>query len=559
MLAELTIRNYALIDSLALELGPGLNVLTGETGAGKSIILGALSLVLGERADTDLIRTGEKEALVEARFCSLPSAVTGILEELDISIPDQSLILRRRLDRTGKSSAYANDSGITVTALHRLGDHLVDLHGQHQHQLLLRPEAHLEILDRYGRLTGRREEFGREYGHLLGLRTELAELEKDLTERRARRDLIEYQAKELSSAGIKPGELAELRREREQLSTAEKRYSLACELEDVLSEQEPSACGLVSAAMKKLAELAGIDPTFVPYQDTLAAASAQLDDLWREVVSYRDRIQFSPERSEEVNARLFLIEKLEKKYGLTADELPALQEKLSRELDSSELDQTRCEDLRRQIAGLEKTLLAEARRLSATRRQAAEKLRAKLATEFSALGLEKARLTAHVTAPETPGPESLAPTGFDSVEFLFSANPGEELKPLRKVASGGELSRIMLGLKNVLTGAGLVPTMVFDEIDTGIGGRVAEAVGKRLSRLGRTQQVVCITHLPQIAKYADNHFLVTKQTRKGRFLTAITRLNREGRVRELARMVAGEAITETSLVHARQMMKDAAQ
>ncbi len=555
MLTELTIRNYALIDNLTIEFGPGLNVLTGETGAGKSIIIGALSLVLGERADADVVRTGESEVQVQARFEDISSQATEALNELGLFTTDGILLLRRRHDRSGRSFAYANDSGITISALRRLGDCLVDLHGQHQHQVLLRPETHLQTLDFFGRLIGPRDKYEQGFSRLQKLRQELAALEQELAAKRQRRDLTEYQARELASARVQPGELAQLEQEHRLLASSEKRYTLAREVENLISEREGSAQELISAIGRKLTELCGLDSSLSPARDGIATVEATLADLWREIVSYRENIQFSPERMEEVNARLFLLQKLEQKYQVPADRLPELESRLNAELGSLELDQSRFEELHREIARLERDLLNQAQNLSRSRKQAARKLEAKLEPEFAALGLEKARLVVNITGPESPGPNSLTPSGLDQVEFLFSANPGEELRPLRKVASGGELSRIMLSLKSVLSGVALVPTMVFDEVDVGIGGRVAEAVGRRLARLGRTQQVVCITHLPQIARFADRHFLVAKETKKGRTRTTIERLDDAGRVSELARMSAGTEVTETSLAHAREMLK----
>lgn len=557
MLVELQIRNYALIDHLVLELAPGLNVITGETGAGKSIILGALSLVLGERADPDLIRAGASEAQVQARFSAIPDAVFARLQEMGIEAPDRTLILRRKVDRTGRSVAYANDTAVTIHALSQIGDCLIDLHGQHQHQLLLKPEIHRELLDRYGQLTDQCKEFAQDYARLLQLRAELDALEKDLAERRRRRDLTAYQAQELAAAGIRKGELAALQEESQLLASAERRYALAQELEALLSEQEPSACGLLAIAEKKLAELAGLDATFSSWCEVLATARMQLEEFVRAVSSYRDRIEFSPARSEEVNSRLFLIQKLEKKYGLPADELPDLQEKLTQELNSVELDETRCEELREQLADMEQSLLTRARRLSRARRQAGAKMEKEMEKACTQLGLEKARLSVQISAPDSPDASLLSPAGFDTVEFLFSANPGEPLKPLRKVASGGELSRLMLAAKSVLTSTSMVPIMVFDEIDSGIGGRIAERVGRTLRHLGQTQQVICITHLPQIAQYADNHYVVTKQDKRGRSVTSITPLQGQSRIQELARMIAGEKITETSLARAREMLREA--
>jgi len=554
MLAELSVRNYALIDDLRIEFGPGLSVLTGETGAGKSIILGALSLVLGERFDSSMLRTGADECRIEARFEDV-GALRPACEEAGVDCSDGVLILRRRADRNGRNTVHANDSNITVATLRRLGDRLVDLHGQHQHQLLLQPEVHLDILDLYGQLSAERAQFAEEHGRLLAERSELLGIEQDMAERRARKDLTEYQLKELGEAAVEPGEMARLRQEQELGASAERRYALARELESVLSEQEGSLVELVAIAGKRLDELARADERLAPGRNALAETQARVEELWREIVSYRDGIQFSPERAEEVNSRLFLIEKLAAKYRVPPDELAALEAGLRKESDSLELDHGRCEKLRAGITALEKRLIAAAHVLSRKRLRAKEKLESRLGTEFRALGLGRAVLEVALEHPPTPGADSLTASGFDRVEFLFTANPGEDKRPLRKVASGGELSRIMLGLKNALAGVKLVPSMVFDEIDSGIGGRIAESVGRRLASIGRTQQVICITHLPQIAKYADDHFVVTKATRQGRTISAIRRLAKPERIAELARMASGADVTDTGLALAREMLE----
>ena len=567
MLAEIRIRNYALIDDLTVEFGPGLNVLSGETGAGKSIIVGALTLLLGDKPDADMIRTGADTAQVEGRF-EVGKRLAGECSELGIPIAEDGslqLLLRRRTERNGRGAAYANDSGVTIAALQKLGDRLVDLHGQHQHQLLLKPEVHLDILDEYAGLGPDRSEFAERFRAYDDKTAELTRLDKELAERRARRELTELQLKELSGAQVKPGELEELNRERDLLQTAERRFTLTRQLEELLSEQEGSIIGLLGVAGKTLGELAELDPGLAERRALLGEARAGADDLWRELVRYRESIEFSPERMDEVNSRLFLIEKLERKYGLRADELAPLEARLKAELDSIELGGPQREKLVAELTALKQDLTARADKLSRRRGRARAELEKRLSAEFEALGLGKAVLS--VSVSRVPDPDGvyerdgehfrLTPTGVDSVEFLFSANPGEELRPLRKVASGGELSRIMLALKSVLSQADPVPTLVFDEIDVGIGGKVAEAVGKRLARLAKTHQVVCITHLPQIAKYAERHLLVAKLVRGNRTLTSIRTLDPDSRVEELARMTSGATVTKASLAHAREMLETA--
>jgi DNA repair protein RecN (Recombination protein N) len=567
MLAEIRIRNYALIDDLTVEFSPGLNVLSGETGAGKSIIIGALTLLLGDKPDADMIRTGAENAQVEGRF-DISKRLADECSELGIAMAEDGppqLLLRRRAERSGRGAAYANDSGVTIAALQKLGDRLVDLHGQHQHQLLLKPEVHLDILDEYAGLGPDRGEFTERFRAFEEKSAELIRLDKELAERRARRELTEFQSKELSAAQVKPGELDELNRERELLQSAERRFTLARQIEELLSEQEGSIIGLLGTAGKALAELVELDPALAERRAMLTEAQAGADDLWRELVSYRESIEFSPERMDEVNSRLFLIEKLERKYGLRAGELASLEASLKAELDSIELGGTRRDELAAELTALRQDLTARADTLSRKRGRARSELEKRLSGEFEALGLGKAVLS--VSISRVPDPDGvyekggehfrLTPNGVDSVEFLFSANPGEELRPLRKVASGGELSRVMLALKSALSQADPVPTLVFDEIDVGIGGKVAEAVGKRLARLAKTHQVICITHLPQIAKYAERHLLVAKSVRSNRTLSSIRTLDADARVEELARMTSGATVTKASLAHAREMLESA--
>jgi DNA repair protein RecN (Recombination protein N) len=567
MLAEIRIKNYALIDDLTVEFSPGLNVLSGETGAGKSIIIGALTLLLGDKPDADMIRTGADSAQVEDRF-NLDKRLAGECSALGIPMAENDapeILLRRRTERSGRGAAYANDSGITVAALQKLGDRLVDLHGQHQHQLLLRPEVHLDILDEYAGLNSERGEFAERFRAFEEKSAELTRLDNELAARRARRDLTEFQLKELSGTQVKPGELEELNRERDLLQTAERRFTLARQLEELLSEQEGSIIGLLGVAGKTLGELAELDPGLAERRALLDEARAGADDLWRELVRYRESIEFSPERMDEVNSRLFLIEKLERKYGLRADELASLEANLKAELDSIELGGSHRDELAAELAALRKDLTVRADSLSRKRGRARSELEKRLTGEFEALGLGKAVLSVSISrVPEPDGVYDrggehfrLTPTGFDAVEFLFSANPGEELRPLRKVASGGELSRIMLALKSTLSQADPVPTLVFDEIDVGIGGKVAESVGRRLAKLARTHQVVCITHLPQIAKYGERHLLVAKSVRGNRTLTSIRTLDADARVEELARMTSGATVTKASLAHAREMLETA--
>lgn len=564
MLSNLHIRNYALIDELSVDLRPGLTVLTGETGAGKSIIVGAISLLLGDRPDPDTIRTPGNYALVEGCFENIGRSA-GACAELGISLPDQTLLIRRRIERNGRGTVHANDSLITLAGLQSIADLLVDLHGQHQHQYLLRPHTHLELLDAHAGVMQERTRLAKAYARYADLNAELTSLEEDLARRRERRELTEHQWQELNDAAVTPGLAAELAAEQRLLANSQRRFSLASQLLSLLSEQEGSAVDILAAATRLLAELGRLDPVLASLQDTVNTASSAVDDLWRTLLTYRDRIEFSPERLEEINARLFTIQRLERKHGVAADDLGRVAEQLRQELDSLQVDESRIRELRAEIETLRRDLCDTAGRLSGARARAKADMERRLLAEFNQLGLAGARFCCQLTRiPEPDGIYDdsgthyrLTATGIDVAEFLFSANTGEELKPLRKVASGGELSRIMLAIKTVLAAVDPVPTLVFDEIDTGIGGRVAEAVGRRLAALGRTHQVICITHLPQIARHADDHLLVTKRTRAGRTSSSIRRLTPEERVAELARMAGGDEITPTGLAHAREMLRTA--
>ncbi len=552
MITELSARDFALIESLRVEFGPGLTVLTGETGAGKSIVVGALSLLLGGRSDAAMVRTGADSAQVEARITATPE-IAERCHELGIELgpePEPVLILRRRIERNGRSACYANDSSLTVAALERLGERLADLHGQHQHQSLLKHEVHLDILDAYAGLTSERREFTERFHAAERLRDKLAQLDEELAERRRRRELTEFQVRELTEARVRPGELAELQQQRQLLETAERRHRLAHEIGQVLSEGEVSLATLAAAAERTLAELCRIDERLSEHRARFVEARVLLDEIWRELAKYRETIDFSAERLDAVNARLFQIERLERKYGVGATELPTLLQHLQTELDRTAADGDRRNALADELGALQAELEALAQKLSRRRGRVRKKLEEQLARELAAVGLGRAELVIGIEPTDT-----LTERGRETAQFLFTANPGEDRRPLRKVASGGELSRIMLALKSVLAHADPVPTLVFDEIDAGIGGRVADTVGSRLARLGSTHQVICITHLPQIARYADRHLLVEKTTRGGRTRTQIRELDAESRVSELARMAGGATITRTVLAHAREMLR----
>jgi DNA repair protein RecN (Recombination protein N) len=570
MLRTLRIQNYALIDDLTIEWSAGLNVLTGETGAGKSIILGALSLVLGEKADPDAIRTGKDSASVEAVFDPTRQTWEAVTELALEGDDDKQLAIRRKVAREGKGGIFVNDHSATNATLKHLGDSLVDLHGQHEHQSLLRRELHLLVLDDFAGLTASAQKLADSYEEYRRTEAELNDALTELAAKRSRRDLTLAQQQELQQANLATDEIDALNREQQLLGSSEQRHTLAHEISDVLSESEGSVLEVLAACARRLDSLAELDPKLAARKAELNQAVSALDELWRALASYQESTEFSPGRLEEVNERLFSLQKLIRKHCSPAagidsaaiQELIALREQLTRELDSLELNETRTQELQKRLNTLHKSLAKEAEKLSQARLKAKERFEQKLNKEFLELGMPKARIEAQIARVEQPdglyednGTRfRLDARGIDDVEFLFSANPGEEMKPLRKIASGGELSRIMLALKSVLTDSDPVPVLVFDEIDTGISGRIAEAVGGKLSRLAKDKQVICITHLPQIARFASAHFRVSKETKAGRTQTRIARLGEPERIEELASLLAGKEVTATARAHARELL-----
>jgi DNA repair protein RecN (Recombination protein N) len=561
VLTELRIKNYALIDDLEISYSDGLNVLTGETGAGKSIVIGALSLLLGERSESDMIRTGANSCEIEGTFRVNPNSITNLS---DLSIDKaETIIIRRKIESNGRSSCYINDRSVTTNMLKRLGDLLVDLHGQHEHQSLLRIEFHRQILDDFAQLDSKRQALAETYQNYFKQKAELDTLTEQIRQRKERRELDEFQFQELSAAQLKVGENETILKEKTLLESAEKRFRLAQALSQIISENEGSLLEQFDVIQKHFNELTGIDESLVAMLNDIKSMRSVFDELWRNIVKYRERIEFSPQRLEAINERLFLIEKLQKKYNRNIEDLLALQTDLEKSLGSIEIDESRIIELKKELELKESKLIKQAKELSRGRQQAKKSIESKLEQELAELGMNQARFIVSITLvadeaglyQEAGKRCRLDENGIDQVEFLFSANPGEDPKPLRKIASGGELSRIMLALKSIT--ASRIPILVFDEIDLGIGGRVAEAVGKKLVKLSRSSQVICITHLSQIAKYAQAHYRVSKSTKAGRTRTTLLPLNESDRIEEIARMLAGTKISKTTINHARELLKEA--
>jgi len=555
MLNELSVKNFALIEELSLSFGSSFNVLTGETGAGKSIIVGAINLILGGRAFTELIREGADEAEVQALFLPAdPEALGRRLEELGLPAGDE-IVLRRVISRAGRNRVYINGSLATLTQLTTLTRDLVSVSGQHEHQQLLDPERQLLLVDQFGDLRPRRAEMSEMYGRSAELKARLAALEKDLQEGRRQVELTRFQVQEIEAVGLRPGEDEDLDQERRLVRNAEKIYSLVKGSFDRLYGEAGSAIELLDAARTDLEKAVNLDHRLTAVLAQIDGAYHELDDAARTLREHLDKITFDPRRLEDIEDRLALISRLKRKYGPTLDDVLDYGRRAAEQLGRLEDLELERERLRSQAEKSGEQAKALARELSEKRRAAALKLAEAAARELRTLGMPGLEFSVSFSAGADqvePGP-----LGWDQVEFLISPNIGEELKPLARIASGGELSRVMLCLKSLLAGQERVQTIIFDEVDAGIGGAVAEVIGRKIKDLSGFHQVVCITHLPQIAVFGQNHHLVYKEVRGRRTVTDIRPLQADEKTVEIARMLGGVALTAKTLEAAREMVERA--
>ena len=579
MIQELSIRNFALIDEIQFELSPGLNILTGETGAGKSIIIGAVSLILGERGSADVVRAGANSAIIEAvvDITDNRAVIQSVIQkdaDLYSADDDGMLLLSRQISANGRSRCHINGRLATISLLKDIGDLLVDIHGQHEHQSLFRPEKHLELLDSFGGLVSLCEQVTNQYNQILDLHRQLVNLERELKERLREQELLEYQLNELTEAKLKEGEDEQLQSEKKILSNAEMLFELANIIIDQLYGDSASENIAVIDKIKTLtadmSKLCQIDNALTDVDDRLKSTLYELEDIARQIREYRDTIEFNPIRLEEVEERLDLIYRLKRKYGNTISEILAYQSQVAQALDELNFSATRITELKGRID----TAMEDARQLavelSQRRQKSAQKLETLIERELHTLGMDKTAFKVLVVPKEAPQDMKkqfafptieregkryeLGHDGIDDIEFLISPNVGEELKPLTKIASGGEISRVMLALKTILAEIDEMPTMIFDEIDAGIGGRTAHIIGQKLKQIAKVRQVLCITHLPQIACVADAHVLVEKNVYGDHTRIEARRLNTEERVHEIARMLGGQN-TEITLAHAQEMLE----
>lgn len=552
MLTDLSIRNIAIIEQLQLTLGPGLTTLTGETGAGKSIIIDSLSLLSGGRAASDLIRSGEEEATVEAVFdISGQPELGGYLTDAGIA-HDGELLVKRIVNRSGRNRIYLNGSLATLAQLADIGRRLITIHGQHESQTLLKPESHLLLLDSFAACGPKRRELAEAFDAWQALEQQTADFEAQERDAAHRLDLLAFQCEEIEQAALKPGEDDELAEEQRVLAHAGRLAAITGSAFESLYGGDRTILGELRRLTATLHDAAAIDPALTGTTGLLEESFHQLEEAALRLRDYAGRLEADPERLRHLEDRLDQIGRLKKKYGSTIEEIIDLGETLGRERDEL-LGRSRSqEELERAVAAARSRVETLGAELSAVRRQAAERLRARLVVEVRQLAMPHAEVTVAFEPLSQP-----RASGCERVEFLFSPNPGEPPRALGKVASGGELSRLMLAFKQVLP-EGEAPTLVFDEVDTGIGGAVAGVVGKKLRNLAAGQQVFCITHLPQVAACADRHLRVEKAVVKGRTTTTLTPLDHGGRITELARMMAGEKVTDTALEHAADLLAHAA-
>ena len=551
MLTELRIDQFAIIEHLELEFAAGLVTFTGETGAGKSIILDALTAVVGGKADATFVRAGAERAVVEATF-RIPETnraeIVAVLEREDLLDDPKYLTLARELRREGRSTARVNGRAVNTALLRELGSYLIDIHGQSEHLSLLNVRQHLPLLDRYAGVEAELAAYRQSYHRVQALRRELTELRSTEQDAARRAEFLAFQADEIESAQLKPGEEDELRQERDRLANAENLAALAQQSLAVLDEgapESPALTDLAGQVVQSLAALSRIDPTQAQLHEQMLTAAETLSDLARDVRTYLERIEFNPRRLEQLEERLDLIHRLKRKYGGSIEAVIAFGVDSRQKLDLITHAGERIAELEKQEAALLVTLGRQGQALSLKRHAAAGKMARGVEAELADLRMAGARFMVDLRQIPQPGGvpgaggESVAfdENGLDQVEFLIAPNPGEGFKPMVKIASGGETSRLMLALKNVLVSADSIPTLIFDEIDQGIGGRVGLVVGEKLWQLGRAHQVLCVTHLPQLAAYGDQHLRVGKAVQDGRTLTRVERLDENARLDELAQML----------------------
>lgn len=547
MLKLLMVRNLALMEDVTVDFDNGLTVVTGETGAGKSMIVEAIATLCGSRMEDVLIRSGENVAEVTGIFQVTPSVVRQ-LEEAGIHA-DTEIIIRRKIERGKRQNAYINDQIVSLNLLKELSQQMIDLIGQYENQSLFSAKNHLMLLDAYAGVEHLKATYNNNYFTYVELKKKREQLLTAAKQRDEKIDYLKYQISEIEKANLKPTEEEKLNEEKKMLLSTEKRATLTSEMVTDLYEADGSAIEHLARVRKSLNELATYDTSLAELSKRFEDIFSSVDDIHRELSSYKSSIEFSQDRLDEVLERLEVLTKIKKKYGKTLDEIQDRLESMTKELTLIETHEQEMKKIDEQIVASLQTVDKQAQELSSHRHEASRSLTKRILHVLTQLGMKKAEFEIQITEKE------IGEHGRDNVEFFISTNPGEELKPLRKIASGGEISRITLSLKTILSAVDKIPTIIFDEVDTGIGGSIAEAVGELLAQVSKQHQIVCITHLPQISIFADNHLLVEKEIKNKQTFTRITKLDSEKRKMEIARMLGGKKITRKTVEHAAEFMQ----
>ena len=562
MLFSLYIKNYALIQELSVEFTPGLTIITGETGAGKSILIGALNLVLGERASSDLVRSGATKAVIEAVLKEVHSEkIDTLLNSAEIETTPE-LILRRELSSGGQSRCFINDTPSTVSLLKQVGDVIIDLHGQHEHQMLLHADTHETLLDDFASTTTEVSTYKAARAELLELQQQQNRLKQEAADIHDKKEIVDFQLNEINSLDLKSGEDETIENEITLLENAEALFSLSTSLSELLYDSEHSIYSAVATALHIVEKLAEIDKRFDIHIEESRTAKSIIDELARFTRSYTSDIDFNPARLDSLRERQLKLQRLCKKYGRTLSGLIDLQNELDRKIALEDNLEEELNRIDQQITLQKADLSRVAETLSVKRQQAAQRLETVIQQQLAELGIPNATFIVSIAHEKQDDGEILIEgnnfaafsSGYDRIEFLISANPGEKPRPLVKVASGGEISRIMLAMKSALAGSDKLPILIFDEIDTGISGRIAEAVGKSLKKLSRVHQIIAITHLPQIAAMADLHLQVRKSQQNDRTVTEVTTLDHASHLQAIAGLISGKEISPSSLNHAAELV-----
>ncbi|MCK4249866.1 DNA repair protein RecN [candidate division WOR-3 bacterium] len=547
MLKVLRVKNFALMKDLTIDFDKGLTVITGETGAGKSMIVEAIATLSGSRMEDVLIRSGKNFAEVTGIFEVRPSVMEKLVNS-GIEV-DSDLIVRRKIERNKRQNAYINDQIVSLNLLKELAQEMIDLIGQYENQALLYAKNHLSLLDSFTSLDDLKAEYNKNYGEYIQLQRRLEDLLETMRQKDEKIDYLKYQITEIEKVNLQPDEEEKLILEKELLLSTEKRSLLSTQIITNLYEADGSIIENLAKVKRLFDDLCKYDNNLNEMNERLEVSISSIDDIYREISSYQSQIEFSQQKIDDVLVRLDTINKIKKKYGKTLNEINNFLRSIKMELILIETRDEEVKKIRIRVAEIEQTITKQAEELSSQRRKAAVSLKKRILEILTQLGMKKADFEIRLTNKD------IDENGKDDVEFYISTNPGEELKPLRKIASGGEISRITLSFKTLLSDIDRIPTIIFDEVDTGIGGRIAEAVGRLLAKVSEKHQIICITHLPQISVFADNHILVKKEIKGKETFTRVVKLDEEMKKLEIARMLGGQEITEKTMEHAAEYLQ----